>query len=86
MYMTVRFQNLGEMMTLGTNDAAITPSFTEGLTLDGPVGHAARKLAYLWRLPTDEHRVRVGISWLTKSALESLASLQDNLSKTIWSS
>ncbi|PIA47436.1 hypothetical protein AQUCO_01400238v1 [Aquilegia coerulea] len=35
-----RFQNLGEMMTLGRNDAAITPSFIEGLTLDGPIGHA----------------------------------------------
>lgn len=29
-------------MTLGRFDAAITPSFIEGLTLDGPVGHAGR--------------------------------------------
>lgn len=36
----LRFQNLGEMMTLGMSDAAITPSFIEGLTLEGPVGHA----------------------------------------------
>ena len=35
-----RFQNLGEMMTLGRNDAAITASFIEGLTLEGPLGHA----------------------------------------------
>lgn len=35
-----RFQNLGEMMTLGRNDAAISPSFIDGLTLEGPVGHA----------------------------------------------
>lgn len=26
-------------MTLGRSDAAITPSFIEGLTLEGPVGH-----------------------------------------------
>uniref|UniRef100_A0A1D1XKE9 demethylphylloquinone reductase n=1 Tax=Anthurium amnicola TaxID=1678845 RepID=A0A1D1XKE9_9ARAE len=78
-----RFQNLGEMMTLGTNDAAITPSFIEGLTLDGPVGHAARKIAYLLRLPTDEHRVKVAISWLAKSAVYSIASLQSTLSKTL---
>ncbi|XP_039144322.1 alternative NAD(P)H-ubiquinone oxidoreductase C1, chloroplastic/mitochondrial [Dioscorea cayenensis subsp. rotundata] len=78
-----RFQNLGEMMTLGTNDAAITPSFIEGLTLDGPIGHAARKLAYLWRLPTDEHKVKVGISWLTKSAIDSIALLQTSLTKAI---
>ncbi|KAI3983987.1 hypothetical protein MKX01_035114, partial [Papaver californicum] len=34
-----RFQNLGEMMTLGRSDAAISPSFFVGLTLDGPIGH-----------------------------------------------
>ncbi|CAA6658180.1 unnamed protein product [Spirodela intermedia] len=81
-----RFQNLGEMMTLGTDAAAVTPSFIEGLTLDGPVGHAARKIAYLIRLPTDEHRVKVGISWLTKSAVDSIASLQSSISKTLFSS
>ena len=38
--MFCRFQNLGEMMTLGRNDAAVTASFIEGLTLEGPLGHA----------------------------------------------
>ncbi|WCJ37726.1 Alternative NAD(P)H-ubiquinone oxidoreductase C1 chloroplastic/mitochondrial [Euphorbia peplus] len=78
-----RFQNLGEMMTLGTNDAAISPSFIEGLTLEGPIGHAARKIAYLIRLPTDEHRLKVGISWLTKSAIDSVASVQSTLAKAL---
>ncbi|XP_050377435.1 alternative NAD(P)H-ubiquinone oxidoreductase C1, chloroplastic/mitochondrial [Argentina anserina] len=78
-----RFQNLGEMIVLGRNDAAISPSFIEGLTLDGPLGHTARKLAYLIRLPTDEHRLKVGISWLTKSAIDSVASLQSTLTKVI---
>ncbi|CAL5046757.1 unnamed protein product [Urochloa decumbens] len=72
-----RFQNLGEMMTLGRNDAAITASFIEGLTLEGPLGHAARKLVYCLRMPTDEHRVKVGISWFTKTAIDSLASVQN---------
>ncbi|KAG5014363.1 hypothetical protein JHK85_020499 [Glycine max] len=27
------------MMTLGRNDAAISPSFIDGLTLEGSVGH-----------------------------------------------
>ncbi|KAK7247616.1 hypothetical protein RIF29_42502 [Crotalaria pallida] len=76
-----RFQNLGEMMTLGRNDAAISPSFVEGLTLEGPVGHTARKVAYLIRLPTDEHKLKVGISWLTKSAIDSVSSLQSTLTK-----
>ncbi|XP_058727224.1 alternative NAD(P)H-ubiquinone oxidoreductase C1, chloroplastic/mitochondrial-like [Vicia villosa] len=77
------FQNLGEMMTLGRSDIAITPSFIEGLTLEGPVGHAARKIAYLMRLPTDEHRLKVGISWFTKSVVESLSSLQSIVSKVL---
>ncbi|CAM0913819.1 unnamed protein product [Alopecurus aequalis] len=72
-----RFQNLGEMMTLGRNDAAITASFIEGLTLEGPIGHAARKLVYCLRMPTDEQRVKVGVSWLAKGAVDSLASLQN---------
>ncbi|KAJ1405020.1 hypothetical protein SESBI_26161 [Sesbania bispinosa] len=76
-----RFQNLGEMMTLGRNDAAISPSFVEGLTLEGPIGHTARKIAYLIRLPSDEHKLKVGISWLTKSAIDSVSSLQSTLSK-----
>ncbi|KAF8405712.1 hypothetical protein HHK36_007789 [Tetracentron sinense] len=77
------FQNLGEMMTLGRNDAAITPSFIDGLTLDGPIGHTARKIAYLIRLPTDEHRVKVGISWLTKSTIDSVALLQSTIAKVL---
>jgi len=111
LYLIARFQNLGEMMTLGRNDAALSPSFIEGLTLEGPVGHAgnnlfqccgtslvsvfiliyshkfpivaARKIAYLIRLPTDEHRLKVGISWLTKSAVDSVASIQSTLSKVL---
>ncbi|KAI9164981.1 hypothetical protein LWI28_005539 [Acer negundo] len=78
-----RFQNLGEMMSLGRNDAAISPSFIEGLTLEGPIGHSARKIAYLLRLPTDEHRLKVGVSWLAKSAIDSVALLQSTLTKVV---
>ncbi|KAH7284808.1 hypothetical protein KP509_34G071300 [Ceratopteris richardii] len=76
-----RYQNLGEMMTLGRNDAAVTVSFVDGVTLEGSLGHAARKLAYLYRLPTNEHRVKVGLSWFVKSAVDTLASVQDTLTK-----
>lgn len=34
------------MMTLGRNDAAISPSFIEGLTLEGPVGHTGMLAFY----------------------------------------
>nr|KAJ0228507.1 hypothetical protein LSAT_V11C100032850 [Lactuca sativa] len=60
-----RFQNLGEMMFLGRNDAAITPSFIGGLTLEGPIGHT------------------VGISWLAKSAVDSIATVQSNITKVL---
>lgn len=78
-----RFQNLGEMMTLGRFDAAVTPNFIEGLTLEGPIGHTARKLAYLIRLPTDEHRIKVGFSWFTKTAIDSVTTLQTTLTKVL---
>lgn len=49
--MSARFQNLGEMMTLGRNDAAVTPSFIDGLTIEGPIGHTGKVLLVtgLWR-------------------------------------
>lgn len=81
-----RYQNLGEMMTLGRNDAAVTLSFIDGLTLDGPLGHTARKLAYLYRLPTNEHRLKVGISWFTKSALEAVVTVQDTITRLVTNS
>jgi hypothetical protein len=43
-HLATRFQNLGEMMTLGRNDAAISPSFIDGLTLEGPIGHTGKFL------------------------------------------
>ncbi|CAL5369052.1 unnamed protein product [Camellia sinensis] len=81
--MPFRFQNLGEMMTLGRNDAAISPSFLEGLTLESPIGHTVRKIAYLARLPTDEHRLKVGISWFVKSAVDSVTTLQSTVAKVV---
>ncbi|KAL2504684.1 NAD(P)H dehydrogenase C1 [Abeliophyllum distichum] len=78
-----RFQNVGEMMTLGRYDAAVSPSFLEGITLRGPIGHTARKFACLTRFPTDEHRLKVGISWLTKSAVEAAALVQNNFTKVL---
>lgn len=81
-----RYQSLGEMMTLGRNDGAVTVSFVDGVTLEGPIGHTARKLAYLYRLPTNEHRLKVGLSWFAKSAVDAVASVQDTLTKLVSSS
>jgi demethylphylloquinone reductase len=58
-----RYRHLGEMLTLGTSRATFTGL---GVQLDGELAHVARRLAYLYRLPTFSHQVRVGLNWMTK--------------------
>ena len=58
-----RYRHLGEMLTLGTHRATLTGL---GLQLDGELAHVARRLAYLYRMPTLTHQVRVGLNWMTK--------------------
>lgn len=58
-----RYQNLGEMMTLGTDTATLAGL---GITLDGPLAHIARRLAYLYRMPTLNHQIKVGVNWIAK--------------------
>lgn len=64
-----RYQNLGEMMTLGIDNATLTGL---GVKLDGPLAAIARRLAYLYRLPTLEHQIKVGINWITRPFVEGL--------------
>ena len=56
-----RYQHLGEMMTLGVDNATLTGL---GVRLDGVMGHVARRLTYLYRMPTLEHQIRVGLNWM----------------------
>ncbi|MEO0490945.1 MAG: NAD(P)/FAD-dependent oxidoreductase [Cyanobacteria bacterium P01_A01_bin.123] len=56
-----RYNHLGEMMTLGTNNATLTGL---GIQLDGIPAHVARRLAYLYRMPTLDHQIRVGLNWI----------------------
>lgn len=58
-----RYQYLGEMMTLGTDNATLTAM---GIKLNGPLASVMRRLTYLYRMPTFEHQVRVGLNWLTQ--------------------
>jgi NADH dehydrogenase len=58
-----RYRHLGEMLTLGTHRATLTGL---GIQLDGELAHVARRLAYLYRMPTLTHQVRVGLNWMTK--------------------
>jgi NADH dehydrogenase len=64
-----RYQNLGEMMTLGIDNATLTGL---GIKLDGSLAAIARRLAYLYRLPTLDHQIKVGINWITRPILEGL--------------
>ena len=50
-------------MTLGSDSATLTGL---GLTLDGTAAHIARRLTYLYRMPTFDHQLRVGLNWLTQ--------------------
>jgi NADH dehydrogenase len=65
-----RYQPLGEMMTLGTDNATLTGL---GVKLDGPLAHIARRLAYLYRMPTLDHKLKVGFNWIARPLLDLLS-------------
>ena len=54
---------LGEMLSLGTDSASLSGL---GLALDGPLGYLARRMVYLLRLPTIDHQLKVGWSWIAR--------------------
>jgi len=65
-----RYQHLGEMMTLGTEDATFTGL---GVKLDGQLAYVARRLAYLYRMPTLDHQLKVGLNWIARPLREMLS-------------
>ena len=65
-----RYQHLGEMMTLGTENATFAGL---GIKLDGSLAHIARRLAYLYRLPTLDHKLKVGLNWIAQPVLDLLS-------------
>lgn len=64
-----QYQNLGEMMTLGIDNATLT---SLGFNLKGPLASLARSLAYLYRMPTLEHKLKVGVNWLARPIIDIL--------------
>ncbi|MCP9809755.1 FAD-dependent oxidoreductase [Cyanobium sp. HWJ4-Hawea] len=60
-----QYNDLGEMMSLGEGDAALTGA---GLTLAGPAAFQLRRLAYLSRLPSKGHQLRVATGWLSNTS------------------
>jgi len=67
-----RYQNLGEMMTLGYENATLSGL---GVSIDGAAAHILRRLIYLYRLPTLKHQVEVGLNWMAKPVQDFLGSL-----------
>ena len=60
------FEDLGEMMSLGKGEAALTGG---GFTLAGPAAFQIRRLAYLSRMPGKTHQAKVAAGWLGSAAL-----------------
>lgn len=58
-----RYQPLGEMLALGTDGAVLSGL---GIKLSGPAALLARRLVYLYRFPTWQHQLTVGLNWLTR--------------------
>ncbi|AFY31059.1 NAD(P)/FAD-dependent oxidoreductase [Calothrix sp. PCC 7507] len=65
-----RYQKLGEMLALGIDNATLTGL---GIKLDGPLAYVGRRLAYLYRLPTLDHQLKVGFNWLVRPIIETLS-------------
>lgn len=64
-----QYSHLGEMLTLGTDSAALSGL---GLNLDGPLAYLVRRLAYLYRMPTLDHQLKVGLNWILRPLLEAV--------------
>jgi NADH dehydrogenase len=65
-----RYQPLGEMMALGSDNATLCGL---GIKLDGTLAYLARRLVYLYRLPTVGHQLAVGFNWMAQPFLEWLS-------------
>lgn len=69
--LSFRYQPLGEMLTLGIDNATINGL---GIKLEGSMAYIARRLIYLYRLPTLKHQLTVGLNWITQPIVELLSS------------
>lgn len=70
-----RYQHLGEMMSLGIDNASLTGM---GFKLEGMPALIARRLTYLYRMPTLEQQIRVGLNWITQPIASVLSGLTDD--------
>lgn len=71
--MDFRFLKLGEMLVFGSADASV--SAFNAVNIRGLPGAAIRRAAYLYRMPTNMHKAKVGFSWALDAALRSADAL-----------
>ena len=69
-----QYQPLGQMLALGTDNATLSGL---GVSLDGGLAYFARRLVYLYRLPTLEHQLAVALNWITNPISTLIHSVQD---------
>jgi NADH dehydrogenase len=65
-----QYVHLGEMITLGRDDGSV--QLLGLVNLSGPIAHQLRRMAYIARMPTDAHRLRVGASYVAQPLLRIL--------------
>ena len=70
--LSFRYQPLGEMMTLGLDNATLT---SLGIKLDGQIAHLVRRFVYLYRQPTLEHKIKIAFNWIVNPIQEVLSNL-----------
>jgi demethylphylloquinone reductase len=64
-----RYVNLGEMMTLGKDNATLNGL---GIQLKGSMAQTIRRLTYLYRMPNLHHQLKVGFNWVNQPFLDFL--------------
>lgn len=67
------YTHLGEMLTLGEDTAAMSGL---GVQLDGPLAFIARRMIYLYRMPTLDHQLKIGVNWMLKPLISVLSPSQ----------
>ncbi|KAA8496993.1 Alternative NAD(P)H-ubiquinone oxidoreductase C1, chloroplastic/mitochondrial [Porphyridium purpureum] len=68
------YMDLGEMLYLGRRNATLAS--IAGVSVQGPAAHAARRAAYLARMPTNVQRALVGAAMISDPVFDALDAVQ----------
>jgi demethylphylloquinone reductase len=65
-----RYLPLGEFMSLGVDNASL--AFLDKFALEGAPAYIFRRLAYLMRMPTLQHQLKLGFNWLSRPVKDAI--------------